>query len=115
MECFYIEVKNDSSNYIWAKFILDKYNELELSDIIKTINQYLINHNALEVFADYPSILFVEENPVLYRNYSDKSNVRLITTSDHNDPVYTQVFTTYSSLKEVLMNLIVSRGENRLG
>lgn len=117
MNCFYIEAKNDSSVYVWVKFILNSYNELELSDIVKSINQYLINNNALEVFTDCPNILFVEENPVLYRNYSDKSNVKLLTTSDHT-PIHTQSFNTYSSLKEALINLIVNnrkRGEDKLG
>ena len=43
MKCFYIEARNEQNEYVWIKFIFKKYNDLHLSDIIRSINQYLIN------------------------------------------------------------------------
>nr|DAR06444.1 MAG TPA: hypothetical protein [Caudoviricetes sp.] len=106
MKCFYIEARNEQNEYVWIKFVFKKYNDLYLSDIIRSINQYLINTFPSNIFFTYPNILFVEENPTLYRNYSKESNIRFISTEDH-DAVYTLTFSTYQSLKEALYNLIL--------
>ena len=110
MKCFYVEAQNDNKEYVWIKFVLNKPNEFTLRDIIKSVNQYLINTNPTDVFFTYPNILFVEENSTLYRNYSKDSKVKFITTIDIDEPTITHTFSTFHTLKEVLLNLVYCKG-----
>lgn len=107
MKYFYLEVKNDNDEYVWVKFVLSKYNELTLNDIIASINQFIINTNPSEVFFNYPNILFKKVSNTEYKTFSN-SKVKTITVED-KDAVYTQTYSSYSAMKNALYNLLLKR------
>lgn len=110
MKYFYIEVKNDSDNYVWVKFILSKYNELTLNDIVLSLNQFIINTNPCDVFFNYPNALFKKVNNSEYKTYNKKSKIRTITV-ENKDAIYTQTYSSYSAMKNALYNLLTQRKE----
>lgn len=107
MKYFYLEVKNDNDEYVWVKFVLSKYNELTLNDIITSMNQFIINTNPSEVFFNYPNILFKKVSNTEYKTFSN-SKVKTITVED-KDAVYTQTYSSYSAMKNALYNLLLKR------
>lgn len=112
MKEIYLEVLNDQSQYIWVKFILNKYNELTLDSIVTSLNQRLINADAVDVFFKYPNILFTKVDCTLYKNNSDISTVKSISSIEHS-PVFTQSFSSYYSFKDAIINLVLKKkGEN---
>lgn len=108
MKYFYIEVKNDSDKYVWVKFILSKYNELTLNDIVLSLNQFIINTNPCDVFFNYPNALFKRVNNTEYKTYSKKSKISTITV-ENKDAIYTQTYSSYSAMKNALYNLLTKR------
>ena len=108
MKYFYIEVKNDSDKYVWVKFILSKYNELTLNDIVLSLNQFIINTNPCDVFFNYPNALFKRVNNTEYKTYNKKSKISTITV-ENKDAIYTQTYSSYSSIKNSLYNLLTKR------
>lgn len=110
MKYFYIEVKNDSDKYVWVKFILSKYNELTLNDIVLSLNQIIINTNPCDVFFNYPNALFKRVNNTEYKTYNKKSKISTITV-ENKDAIYTQTYSSYSAMKNALYNLLTKRKE----
>lgn len=108
MKYFYIEVKNDSDKYVWVKFILSKYNELTLNDIVLSLNQFIINTNPCDVFFNYPNALFKRVNNTEYKTYNKKSKISTITV-ESKDAIYTQTYSSYSAMKNALYNLLTKR------
>lgn len=108
MKYFYIEVKNDSGKYVWVKFVLSKYNELTLKDIILSLNQFIINTNPSDVFFNYPNALFKKVNNTEYKTYNKESKISTITVED-KDAIYTQTYSSYSAMKNALYNLLTKR------
>lgn len=108
MKYFYIEVKNDSDKYVWVKFILSKYNELTLNDIVLSLNQFIINTNPYDVFFNYPNALFKRVNNTEYKTYNKKSKISTITV-ENKDAIYTQTYSSYSAMKNALYNLLTKR------
>mgnify|MGYP007084318602 FL=1 len=106
MKYFYIEVRNDNNEYVWVKFVLTKYNELTLDNLVLFLNQYLINTNPSKVFFDYPNILFQKISNTEYKSYNNKSKIKTITVED-KDAVYTQTYSSYSAMKNALYNLLL--------
>lgn len=111
MKYFYIEVKNDNNDYVWVKFVLAKYNEFSLDDIVSFLNQYIINTKPSEVFFNCPNILFQKVTNTEYKSYNGNSQIKTITVED-KDAVYTQTYSSYSAMKNALCNLLVN---NRKG
>ena len=108
MKYFYIEVKNDSDKYVWVKFILSKYNELTLNDIVLSLNQFIINTNPCDVFFNYPNALFKKVNNTEYKTYNKKSKISTITV-ENKDAIYTQTYSSYSAMKNALYDLLTKR------
>lgn len=105
MRCFYINVVNDNQEDIWIKYVLKHENELTLDNIVMSINQYLINNKATDVFFEYPNILFVKQNPVSYKCYNKNSKILEFTTKDKEYSL-SQTFTSYKSLKDSIYSLL---------
>ena len=105
MNCFYVNVVNDKKEDIWVKYILKHENELTLDNIVMSINQYLINNKATEVFFEYPNILFVKVNPVSYKCYNKNSKILEFTTRD-KDYSLSQTYTSYKSLKDSIYSFL---------
>lgn len=110
MKTLYLQVLNEQSDLVWIKFILKQYNEIVLTDLVKSLNQYLINTNAKDVFFDSPNILFEKVNYSLYRSNNDKNLIKQLTTEDHT-PVFTQSFSSYYSFKDAIINLLLKKEE----
>lgn len=107
MKYFYIEVKNDNDDYVWVKFVLAKYNEFSLDNIVSFLNQYIINTKPSEVFFNCPNILFQKVTNTEYQSYNSNSQIKTITVED-KDAVYTQTYSSYSAMKNALYNLLIN-------
>jgi len=105
MNCFYVNVLNDKKEPIWIKYVLKHENELTLDNIVMSINQYLINNKATEVFFKYPNVLFVKLNPMTYKCYSENSKILEITTKD-KECTLTQSYSSYKSLKDSIYSFL---------
>ena len=105
MNCFYVNVLNAKKEPIWIKYVLKHENELTLDNIVMSINQYLINNKATEVFFEYPNILFVKLNPITYKCYNENSKILEITTKD-KESALTQVYSSYKSLKDSIYSFL---------
>lgn len=108
MKYFYIEVKNDNDEYVWVKFVLSKYNELSLDNLVSFLNQYIINTDPSKVFFNYPNILFQKISNTEYKTYNTISKIKTITLED-KDAIYTQTYSSYSAMKNALYNLLLKR------
>lgn len=113
MKDFYIEVLNDKNEYNWVKISLSiDYDELTLNSIILSLNQFLINTNPSEVFFNYPNILFKKVNNTIYKTYNSKSVIKAI-TNEKQDAICTQTYSSYSSMKNDLYNLLLIKRKDK--
>jgi len=109
MKNIYVKFENKDNNHIWVKFIMEYNNELRLDNIVMSINQMLINNKPINVFFEYPNILFEKVTPLLYINNSSISKIKEITTKDV-DCAYDIHCSSYRNLKETIYGMI-GKGE----
>lgn len=113
MKELYIQVKSDKpSKHIWFKFILNKLNDLSLGDVIRSLNQYMINNNPTNVFFDYPNILFDKYTHSIYINDNEKNRIDKITTIEQKTDM-TLSFNSYNSFKNAIIILLPKDMEER--
>lgn len=113
MKELYIQVKSDKPNeHIWFKFILNKLNDLSLGDVIRSLNQYMINNNPTNVFFDYPNILFDKYTHSIYINDNEKNRIDKITTIEQKTDM-TLSFNSYNSFKNAIIILLPKDMEER--
>ncbi|MBQ8132438.1 MAG: hypothetical protein IJ193_08105 [Bacilli bacterium] len=105
MKNIYVKIENNDNDCIWIKIIMNYSNELSLENVVMSINQMLINNRPMNVFFEYPNILFEKVNPITYVNNSELSKLKEITTHDH-EASYNMEFTSYRSLKDAVYGLI---------
>ena len=111
MKNIYVRVENNINDYIWVKLIMNYNNELSLDNIVMSINQMLINRRPINVFFEYPNILFEKVSPILYINGSKLSKVKEISTKDQ-EYTYDIRFSSYQSLKDAIYGMIGKEEEN---
>ena len=105
MKNIYIRVENNNNDSVWIKLIMNYTNELSLDNIVMSINQMLINKRPINVFFEYPNILFEKVSPILYVNVSKLSKVKEVTTKDQEFS-YEIRFISYQSLKDTIYGMI---------
>lgn len=108
MKSLYINAYNsEKDSWFWIRCIIHQENYLELDDIIKLINQYLINIYPTEVFFKQPNILFKKITPIVYKNFGEDMRIREITTQDI-DSVNESHFYSVEILRKYITDWLLS-------
>jgi hypothetical protein len=105
MKNVYVKLRNNLDEEIWVKIYLDFNNELMLDNIVKSIDQMLINNRPIDVFFEYPNLLFEKVTPFYFSNNSNKSKVKAISTSDC-ESAYDIHCSSYKVLKDIIYGMI---------
>jgi hypothetical protein len=105
MKNVYVKIRNNLDEEIWIKIYLDFNNELMLDNIVKSIDQMLINNRTIDVFFEYPNLLFEKATPFYFYNDSKKSKVTAISTSDC-ECAYDIHCSSYKVLKDIIYGMI---------